>query len=58
MKLILTLEQELDRKVYRTTVIKDQPAVTLDELMPIFREAALAAGFHPDTVNDYMPQSE
>lgn len=56
MKLILTLEQEIDRKVYRTTIVKEQPeTVELHKFLPIFREAALAVGFHPDNVDDYLP---
>jgi hypothetical protein len=58
MKLTLTLEQTDGRHEFKTTIIREHPDGDLLELITVFRHLALAAGFHPDNVNEAMPQDE
>lgn len=41
----------------KTEIIKDLPRPTCAELVASFREALLGIGFHPDSVEELIPET-
>lgn len=37
-----------------TATVENKNAITFDELLDMFKQCAVGAGFHPDTVKEYL----